>query len=273
MNKNERALGGFLGLAIGDTIGGQVEFKARGSFPLVTDMIGGGVFNLRPGQITDDTEMALAIARSLTVNGKFVPTDIMDRFLAWSKTTFDIGNTIKSSLQAYEINKNPFQGRNNVALSGNGSIMRLYPTVLWTLNQNDKEAFELVWDVSRLTHASVIVRESTDTMLSLIRKIFAGQSKDEILKNISFSDEPESSGFVRHTLQAALWGFATTNSFEEGLLKVVNLGDDADTVGAVYGQIAGSYYGRSGLPDKWVEKIECREEIEDLVSKLSKGPS
>lgn len=272
MNQLERALGGFLGLGIGDSIGAQVEFKQRGTFPEVTDMVGGGVFNLRPGQITDDTEMALAIARSLVARQGLDPVDIMDRFYSWSLGAFDVGNTIMAAIHRYSATGEPFQGRSLLSELGNGTIMRMYPGVLWSIHLNDEESFKINCDLARLTHASSLVYEATQEMLKLIRDIFAGKSKEELMEGYRFPDEISSSGFVKHTLEAALWGFATTNSFEEGLLKVVNLGNDADTVGAVYGQIAGSYYGRKGLPEAWVNRLECRQEIETLTRELLESP-
>jgi ADP-ribosyl-[dinitrogen reductase] hydrolase len=270
MTPHARAAGGFLGLALGDALGAQVEFKPRGSFPPVTEMVGGGVFNLRPGQITDDTFMALIMARSLIQHQGFHPQHLMQQYDDWSRGAFDVGNTITSALERFRRTREPFQGLSDPEASGNGSIMRLYPSVLWTLQDPYEKAFALVWDITRLTHASDLVKEVTDQMLTLIREIFEGQSKEHLLRNLTVLAPPESTGFVCDSFHVALWAFGSTDTFEAGLLKVVNLGGDADTAGAVYGQIAGSYYGLEGLPARWVQMVEHGPEIKRLINQLLK---
>lgn len=273
MDKREKALGGFLGLAIGDALGGQVEFKAPGTFKPVKEMTGGGFHQLRPGEVTDDTIMALIVARSLVQYKIFLPEAVMEDLLDWknSDECFDIGVSIREALNRFEKTRNPFQGLEGEEYSGNGSIMRLYPSIIWTLNRPESEAFRMVWDMSRITHASELVKIETQKMFTLIRRIFrhgSSMTKADLMEGMTYPLEPVSTGFVCDTFDVALWGFMESESFEEGLLKVVNLGGDADTAGAVYGQIAGSYYGKSGLPDRFVAKLEPRTEIEDLVEKL-----
>lgn len=270
MHKVERALGGFLGLAIGDALGAQVEFKRPGTFDPVREMKGGGIFKLRPGQITDDTQMALIMARSLLEFNQFNPNAMMDDFLAWKESSecFDIGNTIREALERYQETGEPFQGLEGLEFSGNGSLMRLYPSVLWSLKFADTDAFQLVWDISRLTHASPIVLRETQTMFTLLRRCFQERpptTKIDLFQGFTYPLNPASTGYVADTLDCALWAFMESDSFEEGLLKVVNLGGDADTAGAVYGQIAGSWYGIKGLPERFLEKLEVKGEIEKLV--------
>lgn len=270
--KVDRALGGFLGLAIGDALGAQVEFKRRGTFPDVKEMTGGGPFGLRPGQTTDDTEMAILMAQSLIEKRGIDPVDLMSRWLYWyhSPECFDIGNTIREALDRFQYEGQPFQGLNQEDKSGNGSIMRLYPAILWGLELSEEKAFEIAWDVSRLTHGSDLVRKTTRDFYVLIRKLLNGISKEEALKGIEINDHPQSTGFVVDTYECALWGFSQSSSFEDGLLKVVNLGGDSDTAGAVYGQIAGSHYGKEGLPNRFLKKLEGVSLIEDLTMKLLK---
>lgn len=271
-NYKGRALGGFWGLAVGDALGAQVEFLQPGTFPPVTAMVGGGHFNLKPGQVTDDTMMAILMARSLDEKNGFDPIDMMNRFLAWyeSPECFDIGNTIRRSLEAYKYEREPFQGRDRAVFSGNGSIMRIYPSLLWTMYMPDEEAFKIVWDITRLTHASDIVRKETEVMFHLIRRIMkeGSKTKEEFLSGIEIPSVPKNSGFISDTLGAALWGFKNSSTFEEGLLKVVNLGGDADTNGAVYGQIAGTWYGSSGISMDFMGKLQHKAEINQLALRM-----
>jgi ADP-ribosylglycohydrolase len=219
--------------------------------------------------------MALIMARSLLKHKGLNPDDLMKDFLAWkeSKECFDIGNTISAALHRFKRSGDPYQGLDDNDFSGNGSIMRLYPSVIWTLAQPSTEAFKLVWDCSRLTHASELVRIETQKMFTFIRRCFTLDrftSKADLIEGMTYPLEPLSTGFVVDTFDAALWGFMESDSFEEGLLKIVNLGGDADTIGAVYGQIAGSWYGVDGLPFRFLNILEPREEIKELTEKLLK---
>ena len=134
-----RFRGCLLGLAVGDAIGTTVEFKPRGSFPTVTDMVGGGPFHLKPGQWTDDTSMALCLATSLIFNNGFDPIDQMDRYWDWYQNGylsstgefFDIGNTIREALERYKHTGNPFSGSTSPDMAGNGSLMRLAPVPMF----------------------------------------------------------------------------------------------------------------------------------------------
>jgi ADP-ribosyl-[dinitrogen reductase] hydrolase len=273
-NRLDKALGGFLGLAIGDALGAQVEFKAPGSFPKVSEMTGGGVFNLLPGQITDDTTMSILVAKSLIECEGFDPRDMMRLFYDWSSSPacFDIGNTIQDAIYAFKRTGDPFQGLEDDNFSGNGSLMRIYPAILWTLDRDEEEAFELVWDMSRLTHSSQIVYEVSFHFFQLIRTIFLNElkSKKDLIQHFEPIINPKSTGFILDTFQVALWGFVESESFEEGLLKVVNLGGDADTAGSVYGQLAGSFYGVHSLPDRFLGQIREVDQITSLTQKLLK---
>ena len=236
-------------------------------------MTGGGVFNLRPGQITDDTTMSILAARSLIECNGFNPHHMMGLFSDWSSTPdcFDIGNTIQDAIYAYKRTREPFQGIDDLALSGNGSLMRIYPSILWTLHMDQGEAFKLVWDMSRLTHGSQLVKEVSYDFFKLVRHMLLSESerpKEEFLSRFIIKAPEKSTGFVVDTYHVAIWGFSVSQNFEEGLLKVVNLGGDPDTAGAVYGQIAGSFYGFEGLPDQFLKHIKEAKEIEGLVTKL-----
>lgn len=304
MKTIDRYLGSMLGLAIGDALGATVEFKKRGTFEPVKDLIGGGPFDLMPGEWTDDTSMALCLADSLLTCRGFNPKDQMERYLRWYRNgymsskdyCFDIGNTTKEALVLYEKTGNPYCGSFEPRSAGNGSIMRLAPVPLY-FARDLQLGIDFSAKSSRTTHSVLIAVDACRYFGALIILAVNGTSKedmfsDAVLNHFTWSDcslEPEifeiaggsfkikkeddilTSGFVVHTLEAALWAFYKSSSFEEGLLLAVNLGDDADTTGAVYGQFAGAYYGVNSLPDRMLKKIVNREKIEEISVQLYKN--
>jgi len=279
-----------------------------GSFPEVTNITGGGKFDLLPGQWTDDTSMALCIAESIIQNsGEINPKDIQDRFYDWYQNghlsstgeCFDIGKTTLQGMNRYQRSKNPYSGGTDEYCAGNGSIMRLAPVPIRFSFDSVRGVKESA-DSSRLTHGgpgavdsckllsailicflSGTVRDKTEIfkpkdenpVYSLLRQVYDGETgliaevEDILPGNYSEKAPPEicGSGHSVKALEAALWAFYHTNSFRDGALKVVNLGGDADTTGAIYGQIAGSFYGASGIPTEWLEVVALREFLIWLV--------
>ena len=273
--------GCLLGLACGDAVGTTVEFKRRGSFAPITDMVGGGPFNLVAGQWTDDTSMALCLAESLLAQKGFDAKDQMDRYLRWYNDgymsskgyCFDIGLTISGALKNYSLHQNPYAGSTHPRTAGNGSIMRLAPIPLYYLLSLE-QTIHFAGESSRTTHGSEEAVESAKLFAVLIRMALLGHDKQEILfKNEYYSNTAtvnalaqgdylvkeekhiKGSGYVIESLEAALWCFARTDSFEQAVLKAVNLGDDADTTAAIVGQIAGAYYCVSAIPSSWLKKL------------------
>lgn len=181
---NERYLGALLGLACGDAVGTTVEFLARGSFAPVTDMLGGGPFNLKAGQWTDDTSMALCLAESLITKKTFDAHDQMTRYLNWwrwgylSSTgrCFDIGMTTRDALFDFEQSQNPFCGSADPYSAGNGSLMRLAPIVLFGFNQKSNLA-QLAAESSRTTHGAAEAIECCQLLAELIHAALKGVSK------------------------------------------------------------------------------------------------
>jgi ADP-ribosyl-[dinitrogen reductase] hydrolase len=297
-DKLNKFKGSIFGLAVGDAIGTAVEFKCPGTFPPVTDMTGGGVFDLKAGEWTDDTSMALCLADSLVIHG-WNPDDQIERYVQWWRkgymssngTCFDIGNATRSSLQRYEKNKDVNTcGTTHKYDNGNGSLMRLAPVPLYYY-KNMATVVDKSGESSKLTHAHDISVESCMFYGGLISLCVNDISKDNILNkdvmapyihnenvksvmNGSYKTkqppEIKGSGYVIDSMEAALWAFYHTSTFEEGVLKVVNLGDDADTTGAIYGMLAGAYYGYDAIPSKWTDKIAKKELIDDLVMDLYK---
>lgn len=299
----DKLRGALLGLAVGDALGTTVEFKARHSFKPLTDMVGGGPFALEPGEWTDDTSMALCLAESLVERGGFNAHDQMDRYLRWFRDghysvkgfCFDIGNTTREALVTFELGGQPFAGPTSVHSAGNGSIMRLAPVPM-AYAHDPVKAIELAKESSRTTHGAAACVAGCRYLAALIVGAINGEDKESLLSERyspvpgGWAREPLSveidavaagsfkrksrrevrgTGYVVDCLEAALWAFHTTTSFEEGALAAVNLGDDADTTGAVYGQIAGAYYGAEAIPAGWLGKLAMRDEIERLIEGLA----
>lgn len=289
----DRAVGALLGLAVGDALGTTLEFTRRDSRPHHSELTGGGPFRLPAGAWTDDTAMAVALARSLLSRGSFDERDVMENFLAWWRrgehsctgTCFDIGNTTADSLARFEATGEPFAGSTDERSAGNGALMRLAPIAIATFDDGD-EAQRLAGVSSRLTHGAPQSVDACAYFAQLLHEAIAGGDplaprtvdahpevaavaaggwRGKARENIS------SSGYVVHTLEAALWCVGRGESFEEAVVLAVNLGDDADTVGAVTGQLAGALHGASAIPARWLERLAWRDELERLARGLFEG--
>ncbi len=296
MKDLDRYRGCLLGLAVGDAIGTTVEFKPRGTFPPVTGMVGGGAFNLQPGQWTDDTSMALCLAESLVAKGGFDALDQMQRYLAWYETgylsstgiCFDIGNATRQALEKFKTTGNPLSGSSHPSSAGNGSLMRLAPVAMFYAPDTGR-AGAYAAKSSRTTHGA---RECVDACTLFARMLVLalnGEEKETILfgqgvsagvsgkileiAKGSYRDKAvqhiRGNGYVVDSLEAALWCFWTTETFSEAVLAAANLGDDADTTAAICGQIAGAWYGLSGIPKPWVEVLAMRDRITGLADQLA----
>lgn len=290
----DRYRGALLGLACGDAVGTTVEFKPRGSFQPLTDMVGGGPFHLEPGQWTDDTSMALCLAESLLNKNGFDAVDQMGRYLNWwqwgylSSTgeCFDIGTTVSQALAKYQQTADPFAGSTDPYSAGNGSLMRLAPVVLFYF-PDLLRIHTFAADSSRTTHAAPEAIECCQLLAGLIANALAGASKAELarLPFVSFSQRKvagiargdylrlskadiKGSGYSVQSLEAALWCFQRTDSFAAAILQAANLGDDADTTAAITGQLAGAYYGVQGIPAHWLAKLHDGAEIAAIADRL-----
>ena len=297
----DRAKGALLGLAVGDALGTTLEFSRRDEGPLHTEIVGKGPFGLKPGQWTDDTSMALALAASLIERGGFEARDVMDRFVAWWRQgeysctgeCFDIGQTIKGALSLYVRDGRPFAGSTSPDTAGNGSIMRLAPAVLHGLRSVDV-VLDTAVGQGRTTHQAPECIEACMLMATILRDaILRGPGAPVRYEVETWSgtepaiaaiakggwrgrnrSEIRSTGHVAGTLEAALWAVERTASFEDAVVLAVNLAGDADTVGAVAGQIAGAVYGAAGIPDRWKSILAWRHEIErDAVALVAGAPA
>ena len=297
-----RARGALLGLAAGDALGTTVEFSRPGSFPPLTDIVGGGPFDLEPGQWTDDTSMALCLAESLLERGGFDPVDQLQRYVRWYRhghhsstgRCFDIGNTVRDALHRFERAGEPWSGSTDPKAAGNGSLMRLAPIPIFFV-RDPEEAITRAADSSRTTHGA---REAVDACryyCGLIVGALRGLTKSELLEpmftpvpglweRLPLAPKIESvargsflrngppdirgTGYVVQSIEAALWAFARSTSFRQGALLAVNLGDDADTTGAIYGQLAGAFYGVEAIPTEWRSKLTAVDTLESFAVRL-----
>ena len=296
--------GAMLGLACGDALGTTVEFMSRGAFEPLTDIVGGGPFGLKAGEWTDDTSMALCLAESLIANKGMELEDQLERYTFWwvhgensvTGECFDIGNTVRGALESYALTLDPYSGSKDPMSAGNGSIMRLAPVPLFYASDPLGVMLINCAFSSMTTHRALEAIYACKLMGYLIRGALTETTKEEALKIgddytqalTQFTPECPSSiqeiadqeytkkslleirgsGYVVRSLEAALWCFYHSSNFEEGALLAANLGDDADTTAAVYGQIAGAFYGKKGIPNHWLKTLAWRKKITRIADQL-----
>ena len=302
----DRCRGALIGLAVGDALGAAVEFSSPGSFAPVTGYRSGGPHGLKAGEWTDDTSMALALADSIASVGWDL-NDQASRYVEWWKTgkysvngrCFDIGITTRSALSKFLANKNALaSGDASERASGNGSIMRLAPVPIGHADlypDNIEELSRLADESSLPTHASEQCRSACRYLATILAALVRGEDRAAVLspdwKSLrllndmkplhpmiqevaqgSFRQKQppaiEGSGWVVKSLEASLWAFHDADSFEEAVLRAVNLGDDADTTGAVYGQLAGAFYGETGIPEVWRRRVVAGDAIARMAEQL-----
>ena len=299
MVDNAKITGCLLGLAVGDALGCTLEFKKPGTFEPITNIIGGGVHQLKAGEWTDDTSMALCLAQSLIHCKGFDAKDQMIKYSKWydegymssTGTCFDIGNTTRKALDDFAITNNPYSGEKDIRSCGNGSIMRLAPIPMYYCKEPEV-ALKYAALSSKTTHAHSLCLDACRYMAGIIIGLLNGESKETVLSSMYspvenyFTNEPlcdamkevasgsfktkqppeiKGTGFVVESLEAALWAFYHADNFRDGALKAVNLGDDADTTGAVYGQITGAIYD---IPQEWFNIIVKTKELIEISKKL-----
>ena len=302
MELRNRFHGALIGLAAGDAVGTTVEFQPPGSFPPVTDMVGGGPFHLAPGQWTDDTSMALCLAESLIERQGFDARDQAERYVRWRREghlssngrCFDIGITVGQALSHFERTGEPFSGPTDPNQAGNGSIMRLAPVPMAYFHR-PAEAIAHAATSSRTTHQAPQALDACRYFGGLLLGALMGQPKETLLADTYspvaglFEAEPlgpeveaiakgsfkhkqppaiRGTGYVVDSLEAALWAFHRSSTFEEGCLMAVNLGQDADTTAAVYGQLAGAYYGLEGIPAHWRDRLAKKAQLSAFADGL-----
>lgn len=296
MQPRDRYRGCLLGLAAGDALGVPVEFLSRSqiqrSYGRLREMVGGGWLNVAPGEVTDDTQMAMAIAGSIARLGRVDPEDIARGFVAWFRSKpKDVGNTTSRSIR-YLLDGVPWHeagprthqemgGRD----AGNGSLMRTAPIAL-ACRGDPERLVQASLDVSVITHGSPLATWSCVALGCALVAILGGEeSPERIVEAASQVEEPrvretvlavlglqrdeiDSGGYVLHTLQAALWSFVQHDDFEETVVEAINLGGDTDTTGAVAGALAGARYGAAAIPARWLDVLQHHDELTRLADQL-----
>lgn len=257
------------GLVVGDCLGSPIQFSEKDKHPYITEMVYCPVFDTPPGYWTDDSSMAFCIMESYVQSGTYCLSDIGKQFLNWYidgfwsslPEAFDIGGATHSAMQGLARGKL----KNGTEESqGNGSIMRFAPSYIMNLGC---ENGDILNEISDLTHCSGRVRQVVQRMHQVCDDHLAGQ-RTSLLSPYESREEVNNSGWAVSTLDAALWAFHSTQTFEEGMIAAVNLGGDSDSIGAVYGQIAGAYYGYDAIPERWLAAIKDRSKIDDLITRF-----
>jgi ADP-ribosyl-[dinitrogen reductase] hydrolase len=294
----DRSRGALLGLAVGDALGAPAEFltpaQVRERWGVLADMVGGGCHDLRPGEVTDATEMMLALAASLVSVGGFDAEDVLSRYRAWfaagprdvSLTTRTVMLALsagtpwdRASRRAYEVLGFP--------TAGNGSLMRCAPVALRYAHDAETRRRVSLRE-SILTHHDRLAGWSCAALNELLVAAMADRL-DESLPAIAAAlddhdarvsaalrdavvaepDEIAPAAFVLDSLRAAVWAVLHTGSFEGALLEIVNRGGDCDTVGAVAGALAGARYGAAAIPARWLEPLAVRDEVTAAADALA----
>ncbi|MBT00718.1 MAG: ADP-ribosylglycohydrolase [Oceanospirillaceae bacterium] len=289
-----------VGLAVGDALGAPVEFMEPGSFEPVSGYRSGGPHGLLPGYWTDDTSMALCSAVSLHERGEFNPADQIDRFLRWFRKgylsstgrCFDIGRRTLEALVRYERTGEVYAGEESYDSAGNGALMRLAPVIIYAL-QHAQDPQALAREHGRLTHADPRCIESNAVFARLLSAVVEGDDKARLLERLaawsadvndfevaqvaggSYREKAppaiRASGYVVASLEAALWAFCRSDNFVDGALMAVNLGHDSDTIGAIFGQLAGAFYGIEAIPTDWRDGLYQYDAIVELTDAIIDG--
>jgi len=303
----DRRRGALVGLAVGDALGAAVEFRRPGGFEPVAGYRAGGPHGLGPGEWTDDASMALALADSIALAGWDL-NDQAERYVSWWRTgaysvngrCFDIGVQTSRALSRFLKTKDARTSSGaEESASGNGSIMRLAPIPIHFVDLypgNVVQLAHLAGESSLPTHASPQCVSACRYMAVVLAALMSGEDRDAVLapgweplreinaveplhpliQNVAEGSfrrkrppEIKGSGWVVESLEAALWAFHDAESFEEAVLKAVNLGDDADTTGAICGQFAGALWGESGIPEPLSSGLARYDMIDEALRRLT----
>ena len=266
--RHDRAKGMLWGLIVGDCMGSPIQFSGKDGHPWITEMEVCPVFGLPPGYWTDDGSMALCIMDSYVRKGGYDLGDVGATFVKWLREgylssvegkAFDVGGATYDGVEA--IARGSLVNGEEES-QGNGSLMRFAPSYLIARAEGRDE---ILHEVSDLTHASRKVRAVCDEMAGILDLHLKGERyKDTLAAGLERAKVPNS-GWVVDTMVAAKWAFALTLTFERGMIAAVNLGGDADSIGAVFGQMAGAYYGYRAIPERWVKKVKDWKKVDKRI--------
>ncbi len=280
----DRARAAFIGMAIGDAMGATVEFmtvpEIAAKYGVFKEIKGGGWLRLKPGQVTDDTEMALCIARAIISNQSWSLEAIAANFASWLKSRpVDCGDTCRKGIRAYMLS-GTLEVPANKWDAGNGAAMRMLPVALYSLP--DREMLKkYAQEQAHLTHNNPLSDAACICLGELLHLALCGAAKSRLRNHVdgivarfpSFSYQPYrglATGYIVDTLQTVFHWFFKGRDFEECLVGTINQGADADTTGAICGMLAGAYYGMDNIPQRWIKKMDRKviTEIEDVTLRL-----
>jgi ADP-ribosylglycohydrolase len=299
------------GVAVGDALGVSAEFTGREELRAnpVTGMAGYGKHGQPPGTWSDDSSLTFCLAEALTQGFDF--KTIGQNFVRWRQegfwtargSVFDIGGTTARAITRLASGVKPeTAGDDDENSNGNGSLMRILPLLLYIAEKPAGERFRITQQVSSLTHRHVRSVTACFIYLELARYLSIGMKKSDAYKSVRVvtaghlaslnvpkderrlfdrllkgniqdlsEDRIKSTGYVMDTLEAAVWCLMTTESYSEAVLKAVNLGEDADTTGAVTGGLAGLLYGYKSIPEEWIDMLARKDDIEDLAARVKRA--
>lgn len=291
-NARDKAIGALVGLAVGDAVGTTLEFQPRDRYK-VSDMVGGGVFRLKAGEWTDDTSMALCLAETYLQNNTLDVTDFRNRLVRWYKRgenssngiCFDIGNTTRFALEQYLMHGETWMGNTEKNTAGNAALVREAPVAIFR-----RKTVRGIWfdsqAQSQATHGTSESLSACFFLGLLLNHLIYGYDKEKTFSphvvplasrvliinageyKQKTRDQIRSSAYVIDTLEAAMWAVWNTDNFRDAILLAANLGDDADSVAATAGQIAGALYGYAGIPQEWKDKLVQHERIANIAGEL-----
>ncbi|MBI5891842.1 MAG: ADP-ribosyl-[dinitrogen reductase] hydrolase [Nitrosomonadales bacterium] len=274
MQTTDRATAAYLGLAIGDALGATVEFmmprEIAAQFGTHDKLLGGGWLHLKPGQVTDDTTMSLALGNAILEQGKVDALAAAQAFDAWMRAKpVDIGNTVRRNLLQFRktgIPEAPYSEHD----AGNGAAMRVLPVALATFGQSEEAVRAACRAQAHVTHHSAFSDAACECLVFMVQDALRGARKNDLLHNhahplaaeypafkfraVKQSANP--SGYIADTVQAVFQSFFDTDDFQGCLIDVVNRGGDADTTGAIAGMLAGALYGLDEIPEIWLKKLD-----------------
>ena len=282
----DRVRGAFLGLAIGDALGAPVEFMTSGEIKarhgILKELVGGGWLRLKPGQVTDDTDMALCIARAVVSCQGWELSAIAQQFSVWLRSKpVDVGDTCRRGIRDFML-KGQLETPFNAWDAGNGAVMRLLPVAILTMG-DDSLLQQYAVAQARITHNHPLSDAACVWLGRLVQHCFTGSSKSRLRRELEtllvehpqFKFDPYhglATGYVVDTMQTVFHYFFRGKDFESCLVGTVNQGGDADTTGAIIGALAGAYYGEEGIPHRWLKKLDrhLMNEITRLAEELLK---
>jgi ADP-ribosyl-[dinitrogen reductase] hydrolase len=266
----DRALGAYLGLAVGDALGATVEFMTPGEiaaeYRVHRHLVGGGWLRLKAGQVTDDTQMSLALGEALLACHGWDLRAAADALVAWMRSRpVDIGNTCRRGLRRI-ILEGSLCAEPASDSAGNGAAMRNLPIVLATLG-DDSACRRFSLEQAHLTHQHPLSDAATLSLARMTQLLLHGRGRgasfeaaqELVTEHAEFRFDPwpgRASGYIVDTVQTVFDGFFHTANFEECLINVVNRGGDADTTGALAGQLAGAHYGVQAIPGRWLKRLD-----------------